>query len=129
MTKKSFLLTGAFLLGIFGGAEAPTSYAAQVSPSPEIQVDHSGTTTGASVTVLTAGTSVLGYRTNCFLQNTSIRPMYYSFVGVASATTKLLNAGGIMRCADGQGVSTQALTLFGTNADTYLLTESFPAPQ
>lgn len=103
--------------------------AAQVSPTPETQVDHSGTATGSAVTVLVAGSSGVGYRVDCFLQNNGTHVMYYSFTGTATSGSKQLAAGTSMNCLDGVSVTVTALSLLGTASDAYALTESFVSGQ
>lgn len=114
-----------FVIGLIIGLIDSSSEAAQVSATPEIQLDYSGTATGSSVKVLSDGSSTAGYRTDCFLQNNGTHVMYYSFLHVATSADKQLAAGNIMNCADGVTISSQALNLLGTNNDAYALTESF----
>lgn len=123
-----------------------STQAAQVSPTPAQDISRNGTSTGSAVMVLQDGTSVAGYRTDCTLQNNGTHVMYYNFeaVGVcpsssggASSCTsggnaptvttasKQLPVGGIMNCNNGVTISSTALSILGTNADTYALTEQF----
>lgn len=103
--------------------------AAQVSPTPGTQTDHSSTATGAAVTVLTAGAINPGYRTDCFLQNNGTHTMYYSFTGTATVNSKRLESGNVMNCNNGVTVDVQALSLLGTNTEAYVLTETFVSGQ
>lgn len=105
--------------------------AGQVSPTPVSQVDHSGTATGSAVTVLTANTCAgsTGCRADCTLQNTGANVMYYSFTGTATSSSRQLQPGFIMNCSGGVSVDQTALSLLGTNGDTYSLSESFPTGQ
>lgn len=103
--------------------------ASQVTPTPLTPITHNGTATGSAVTVLSAGSSVVGYRSDCFLQNNGTHNMYYSFVGTASSSTTVLAPGYSMNCANGVGVTQSALSLLGTNGDTYVLHEDFITAQ
>lgn len=103
--------------------------AAQVSPTPQTSVDHNGTATGSAVTVLAAGSSVSSYRVDCTLQNTATHVMYYSFGSTATTASMQLQPGGVMNCNNGVTVDSQALSLLGTAADTYVLSEKFVAGQ
>lgn len=127
MNRKQFLLVaGISTYLIF--FNLPT-FAAQVSPTPQTTIDHSGTSDGVVHTVLSAGSSVTGYRVDCFLQNNGTHTMYYSFTGVATTSSKQLGAGGAIVCNNGVTVDSQALSLLGTNGDIYSLTEAFVVGQ
>lgn len=129
MRKKFLLGSSTFLLSL---NLSLALFGAQVSPTPQTDVDHSGTATGSSVEVLADGSSVAGYRVDCFLQNNGTNVMYYFFGSAGSTATtssKRLTPGAIMNCNDGVTVSSQALELLGTTGDTYSLTESFSRGQ
>jgi len=106
-----------------------TVLGAQVSPTPSMQVDHSGTATGSAVSVLSAGSITGGYRTDCFLQNNGAHTMYYSFTGTATSSSKELAPTYIMKCTNGVNAESGALSLLGTSGDAYSLTESFTSGQ
>lgn len=124
--NKYWLLATVAGLLVNGGA-----FAAQVQPTPQKQIDHSGTATGSAVTVLVANTcgASNGCRTDCTLQNTGANVMYYSFTGTATTTSRQLQAGFVMNCAGGTTVDQGALSLLGTNGDTYSLSEAFATGQ
>lgn len=121
---KKFLLVSSILLTLSAATQA-----AQVSPTPSTEVDHSSNTTGSAVTVLAAGSSTAGYRTDCTLINNGLHNMYYSFTGIATTSSKPLAPGSIMNCTNGTVVDMQALSLLGTASDAYSLTESFVGAQ
>lgn len=127
LTMRKFLLCGVCLLSF--AVTTDFSVAAQVSPTPQVSVDHNGVATGLAVTVLQAGSSVTSYRVDCTLQNTSTRVMWYAF-GVAATTASMqLQPGGVMNCNNGVTVDSQALSLLGSATDTYVLSEKFVAGQ
>lgn len=120
-----------FSIGLIGLLTTSQIMAAQVSPTPVAQVDHSGTVDGSAHVVLTANTcgGSGGCRYDCFLQNKGSNVMYYSFTGVATNGSKQLPPGAVMNCNNGVAVDQTGLSLLGTAADTYSLTESFMTGQ
>jgi hypothetical protein len=122
---KKILLISSFLLSLSAGS----SLGAQVSPTPGADTRHDGTTTGAAVTVLQAGSSSAGYRIDCTLQNNGTHVMYYSFSGAATTSTTQLLPGAVMNCSNGVTTSYGALSLLGTNTEAYSLSEQFVGAQ
>lgn len=119
-----------FTLGI-GVLYSTAVLAGQVSPTPASSISHNGTATGSGVLVLSDGSSVAGYRTDCTLENNGSHVMYYKFelpgVAVSSVTTsdKQLPAGGSMNCNNGVTLDSTGLSILGTSGDTYALSEQF----
>ena len=102
-----------------------STQAAQVSPTPVYQVDDSGILGASAVIVFQDGSSSAGYRSDCFVQNKGMNPMYYSFTGTATTSSKVLASGASFTCSSGTTVDSQALSLIGTSGDSYSATESF----
>lgn len=119
------LTLGLVLMGLVGYSQS--TFGASVSPTQVSQVDHSGTATGSAVTVIPANTCGAsgGCRQDCFLQNNGNNPMYYSFTGTATTSSKQLLPENIMNCNNGIVVDQTALSVLGTAGDTYAATESF----
>lgn len=117
-----------------------TTNAAQVSPTPGFDIDHSGSTPTTATVVLQDGTSVASYRTDCTLQNLGTHTLFYKFeavgvcpvgttiggcTGTVTTGSKQLAPGNVMNCNDGVTISSTALSILGTSGDTYALTEQF----
>lgn len=123
MNMKKFLLIS-ILLGVSGHIMA-----AQVSPTPEVDTPVSGTADGTAHVIMQNGSSIAGYRVDCFLQNQGTHTMYYAFGHTATIADKQLPPAGSMNCDNGPNVSSEALSLLGTSGDTYTGTEAFVRAQ
>lgn len=116
------------------------SEAAQVSPTPAFDIDHSASTPTTATVVLQDGTSIAGYRTDCLLQNNGTNILYYKFetvgvcpvgstigscTGTVTNQSRQLAPGLTMNCNNGVTISSTALSILGTTGDKYSLTEQF----